>query len=93
VLKKSPDSVLALNNLAQLYHQQKNPRALSTAERAQKLAPESASVTDTLGWILVEQGETKRGLELLQQALAKDSKIPEIRYHLAVSIREIRGQG
>ncbi len=85
ILKKRPDNVLALNNLANLYHQEKDPRALPTAERAQKLAPDSARVSDTLGWILVEQGKTKRGLELLQKAAAGAPQVPEIRYHLAVA--------
>jgi len=86
ILKKSPENVLALNNLAQLYQQEKDPRALATAERAQKLAPDSARVSDTLGWILVEQGKTKRGLELLQKAAASAPQVPEIRYHLAVAL-------
>lgn len=85
VLKKRPDSVIALNNLAHLYQQEKDPRAVSTAERAQKLAPDSAIVADTLGWILVEQGKTKRSVELLQKAAARAPEVPEIRYHLAVA--------
>ena len=85
ILKKNPENVLALTNLAQLYQQEKDPRALATAERAQKLAPDSATVTDTLGWIFVEQGKTQRGLELLQKAAASAPQVPEIRYHLAVA--------
>jgi putative PEP-CTERM system TPR-repeat lipoprotein len=85
VLKKRPDNVLALNNLAHLYQQQKDPRALPAAEQARKLAPDSARVADTLGWILVEQGKTKRGLDLLQQAAERAPQAPEIRYHLAVA--------
>jgi putative PEP-CTERM system TPR-repeat lipoprotein len=81
--QKQADNVVVLNNLAWAYHKVKDPRALETIERAYKLSPDNAAVADTLGWILVEQGNTKRGLELLQKALTAAPKAPEIRYHLA----------
>ena len=81
--QKRPDDVVVLNNLAWAYHQVKDPRALETAERAYKVKSDSPATADTLGWILVEQGNTKRGLELLQKAVTAAPKAPEIRYHLA----------
>jgi predicted Zn-dependent protease len=72
-----------LNNLAWAYQQVKDRRALETAERAYKLKPDMPGVADTLGYILIEMGDTKRGLELLQQAAANAPKNPAIRYHLA----------
>jgi predicted Zn-dependent protease len=72
-----------LNNLAWSYYQIRDPRALPTAEQAHKLKPDNAAVADTLGTILTEQGDTKRGLELLQKATAAAPKVPQIRYHLA----------
>jgi putative PEP-CTERM system TPR-repeat lipoprotein len=86
VLKKLPNDLSSLNNLAYLYQQEKDPRALKMAEQAYKLMPDSATISDTLGWILVEQGKTKRGLELLQKAAAKLPKNTEVRYHLAVAL-------
>jgi len=83
LLSRQPDNVLVLNNLAWAYQQVKDPRALEIAERAYKLKPDNAAITDTLGWMLVEQGNTSRGLELLQKAVAAAPKSPEIRYHLA----------
>lgn len=80
--QKQPDNVLVLNNLAWAYQQVKDPRALETAERAYKLSP-NAATGDTLGWILVEQGETVRGLDLLRKAVATAPNTPTIRYHLA----------
>jgi putative PEP-CTERM system TPR-repeat lipoprotein len=80
--QKQPDNMVVLNNLAWAYQQVKDPRALETAERAYKLSDNPAT-TDTLGWILVEQGNTKRGLELLQKAVTAAPKTSEIRYHLA----------
>jgi putative PEP-CTERM system TPR-repeat lipoprotein len=86
IVQAAPDNVLALNNLAWLYQQDKDPRALATAERAYKLSPDSPSVADTLGWIQVQQGDAKRGLALLQQAHAKAPQHPSIHYHLAAAL-------
>ena len=86
VVKRAPGNGAALNNLAYAYQQQKDPRALATAEQAYKVAGDNASVMDTLGWMLVEQGNTQRGLPLLQKAAAGAPALPEIRYHLAVGL-------
>jgi putative PEP-CTERM system TPR-repeat lipoprotein len=83
VLRKQPDNVLVLNNLAWAYQQAKDSRALEMAERAYKLKPDSPDVTDTLGWMLSEQGNTSRGVELLQKAVAAAPGAQAIRFHLA----------
>jgi len=83
VLRKQPDNVLVLNNLAGAYQQVKDTRALETAERAYQLKPDNAAVADTLGWILVEQDKLDRGLGLLQKAVADAPGAQEIRFHLA----------
>lgn len=80
---KQPDNFLVLNNLAWAYQQTKDSRALATAERAFKIKPDNAAVVDTLGWMLVEQGNTTRGIELLQKAVSAAPKSQEIRFHLA----------
>ncbi|MFB9243778.1 PEP-CTERM system TPR-repeat protein PrsT [Massilia antarctica] len=86
VLKDAPAHVAALNNLAWAYQQEKDPRALKTAEKAFELGGNSAAVTDTLGWMLVEQGDTKRGLTLLQKAVALAPEAADIRFHLAAGL-------
>jgi Flp pilus assembly protein TadD len=43
---------------------------------------------DTLGWILVQQGDYRRGVELLQKALAAAPDAAEIRWHLAYSLHK-----
>jgi Tfp pilus assembly protein PilF len=58
VVKRNPNNPAALNNLAWAYQQEKDPRALGTAEQAFKLAGDNPGVLDTLGWMLVEQGNT-----------------------------------
>jgi putative PEP-CTERM system TPR-repeat lipoprotein len=86
LLKANPNDLIALNNLANLYSNRKDMRAVPMAERALTLAPENAGVLDTLGWILVEQGQLPRGLNLLQQAAAKTPDAASIRYHYAVAL-------
>jgi Tfp pilus assembly protein PilF len=86
ILQQEPQNVVALNNLASLYQQEKDPRALEVAERAYRLMPDNAAVQDTLGWILVEQGNTARGLPLLQKAASLAPQAAEIRYHLVLGL-------
>lgn len=86
MLKASPDNAAALNNLAWAYQQEKDARALPTAERAYKLASDNPAVMDTLGWILVEKGETARGVELLRKAAASAPDAQDIRFHLAAGL-------
>ena len=88
LVKRYPTNGAALNNLAWAYSQQKDPRALATAEQAYKVAGTNPAVMDTLGWMLVEQGNTARGLPLLQKAAAGAPESPEIRYHLAVGLHK-----
>lgn len=86
IVKKNPNNAVAFNNLAWAYQQEKDPRALATAEQAAKLAPDNAAVLDTLGWMLVGQADTKRAVPMLQQAVALAPAAPELRYHLAVAL-------
>jgi Flp pilus assembly protein TadD len=41
---------------------------------------------DTLGWILVQKGDTARGLDVLRKAVAAAPDAPDIRYHLAAGL-------
>lgn len=88
VLKKVPDNLVALNNLAWAYQQEKDARALPTAEKAYALAGKNPMVMDTLGWMLVEQGNTARGLPLLQEAAKLAPEAGEIRLHLAQGLQK-----
>ena len=81
-----PDNFAVLNNLANLYQQQGDLRALELAERAHALQPDNPAVADTLGWILVQQGEVDRGLELLEQARQALPDHAEVRYHYAAAL-------
>lgn len=86
VLKRLPGNGTALNDLAFTYQQMKDPRALATAEQALIHSSGSPTVKDTLGWILVEQGDAVRGLPLLQDAVKEKPDSTDIRYHLATAL-------
>lgn len=86
LLKASPDNAIALNNLANLYQKQGDNRALATAEQALKLAPDNPGVQDTLGWILAEQGQFPRALDLLGKAARGLPKEGAVRYHHGVAL-------
>lgn len=82
-LEIRPNDPALLNNLAWTLWQQKDPQALAYAQKANAAAPNSPAIGDTLGWMLVEQGQTKSGLALLQKANAAAPAQRDIALHLA----------
>lgn len=86
ILKNDPMNVMALNNLAWAYGEEKDPRALEYAEKAYKLVGENPAIMDTLGWILVERGNIVRGLPLIQKASSLMPDALDVRYHLALAL-------
>ncbi|HSC68121.1 MAG TPA: tetratricopeptide repeat protein [Cellvibrio sp.] len=78
----NPNMPAALNNLAWLYYERKDPRAVEYAKKAYDLAPNTAPIVDTYGWILVEKGELEKGVELLTKAAELDPASKEISDHL-----------
>jgi putative PEP-CTERM system TPR-repeat lipoprotein len=86
ILKQNPKHVPALNNLATTLQQERDPQAVEYAEKAYQLAADNPAILDTLGWILVEQGNAARGLPLLQKAVSLAPGAPEVRYHLAYGL-------
>ena len=83
VLTEQNDNVIALNNLAILYAQKDDPRALDLAKRAYEKAPESAAILDTYGHILLKQNQANTGLTLLEKAALLAPKQNDIQLHLA----------
>jgi putative PEP-CTERM system TPR-repeat lipoprotein len=81
---QKPHSVVILNNLAWLYDQRHDARARELAEKAIALAPNSSSVADTLGWIMVEQGDAAGAMKYLAQASEAQPTDGTIQYHYAV---------
>jgi putative PEP-CTERM system TPR-repeat lipoprotein len=85
-LKTNPSNPAALNNLAWAYQEENDARALPMAEQAYKLAGDNPAIMDTLGWILVQRGETARGIELLRKAVSAAPKASDVRFHLAAAL-------
>jgi putative PEP-CTERM system TPR-repeat lipoprotein len=84
VLKTQPNNLVALNNLSWLLQKKDSKQAIAYADQAAKLAPNSAPILDTLGWVKWQAKDGTGALPILQKAYAADSSNPEIAFHLAV---------
>lgn len=89
LLKQAPNNVVVLNNLAWIAHALGQSDALQLAQRAYDAAPETPAVMDTYGWLLVKNKQTKRGVDILQQAVSLAPHMAEIRYHYGVGLHEL----
>lgn len=83
-----PTDVEALNNLANVLIQQKDPGATTAADRALVLDPRNPVVIDTAGWARYLAGDKERALQLLRDARLRDPANPDVRYHLAVVLAQ-----
>lgn len=83
VVAARPSDGIALNNLAWLYQQAGDARALVTAAKAYAAAPKVAAVADTYGWILVESNRLADGLRVLAEAAQLAPEDDGIQYHYA----------
>jgi putative PEP-CTERM system TPR-repeat lipoprotein len=90
ILAKRPHDAVTLNNLAWVLQQSGNSdaKARAMAQQAYILAP-GAQTADTLGWILVSQGEAAKGLPLLRQANTEGGSDPRVKYHFAVALKDV----
>jgi len=86
IILQDPKNVSALNDIAWIFQQEKDSRARAFAERAYALNAANPAVLDTLGWILLEQGDTARAVSLLQKANALAPTAAEISYHLGMGL-------
>ena len=83
-LRYAPDEPLLLNFLG--YSMAERHENLEEAEhllrKAHTLAPQDAAITDSLGWVLVERGDIKTGMSMLEKAAEETPEDPEVNYHL-----------
>ena len=92
-LAAEPDDALMLNNYANLLQKLNDPSAQVYAEKALKLAPHNSALFDTLGWILVQQGQIEPGLRYLREARVRSPENGEIRFHLAFALAKTAREG
>jgi cellulose synthase operon protein C len=64
----APSNMVALNNLAWAAGELGDARALDYAEQALKLAPNSASILDTVGVLHIKRGDAKKGITFIERA-------------------------
>ncbi|MBE0435286.1 MAG: PEP-CTERM system TPR-repeat protein PrsT [Methylomicrobium sp.] len=83
VLSIDPDHLTTLNNLAWLYSEQNNPKALELAKKAYEKSPQTPAIADTYGLILIKQGDKKEGLAILEKTVKSFPDSPVIQFHLA----------
>jgi putative PEP-CTERM system TPR-repeat lipoprotein len=88
VVQQVPAHGGALNNLAWLYGERGDQRAVEFGERAYAAEPNNPAIADTLGWLHVQSGDAAKGLPLVKQATEALPNQREIRYHWAVALAE-----
>jgi len=89
ILERFGEQAVALNNLAWLYYQESDDRAEQVARRAMLLLPDNGATTDTLGWILLNKGQTDEAVHYLTRAESLSPQNPSIKYHLAVAFQRV----
>ena len=75
-----------MNNLAWQYFLSGRSEAAVLAQQAHELTPDSGSITDTLGWILFNAGETERAVTLLREAVNQSPDNTAIQSHLDLAL-------
>jgi tetratricopeptide (TPR) repeat protein len=88
ILKISPKNYVALNNLAFLLaeHGGDLDEALTKATQAKQLSPNTAEVSDTLGWIYLKKNLPDAALDLFKELVQKSPEKSTFRYHLGMAL-------
>jgi len=82
---------MALNNLASIYIDDKNySMAVETAQQALHIANNIPAIIDTTGWAFVLAGKLDQGLSYLRQAFSLSSTSPDIQYHIAYTLTQLK---
>lgn len=86
ILKQDAGNALAMNNLGSLIQDSDPGRAAALFTKAVQLAPNSADVNDSLGWLKVQQKDAAGGLSYLKRAHDLRPQDASIAYHLVVAL-------
>jgi len=89
VLGKSPDNLIAANNLAAILvdHRsdaESHKRALSIANRFE--TSDNAAFLDTLGWVHFKNGQLDQAIRVLRRAVERDPNAALHKYHLGAAL-------
>lgn len=77
------------NNLAIIEPASNTEQALQYVERAVELAPKSAAILDTRGWLLTQNGQLQEALNVLRLAFTLRCDDLTIRYHIAFTLNAL----
>ncbi len=88
VLKQQPSNLMVLNNLAILFSENNTAQAIKYAQLAYQQAPANDAIADTLGWLLLQNGELEKSLTMLE-GVANRNKNPIIQYHYAAALEKV----
>ncbi|MGA3186532.1 MAG: tetratricopeptide repeat protein [Bryobacteraceae bacterium] len=88
ILKIQPDHPVALNNLAYIKAQEgvDLDQALTMSQRARQKMPNSAEVSDTLGWIYIKKNLSEDAVRLYKDLTDKYPANPTFHYHYGMAL-------
>lgn len=89
---QSSGNPVVLNNLAWIYMEQGDSRAVEIAKKAAEAAPDNADIADTYGWVLIQMGSAEDGVEVLENSMQRGKKNPTVLYHLGVGYQKLGNQ-
>jgi len=83
-LKLSPDQPFVLNYLGYSWADlgQNLPQARDMIEKAAQRRPNDGAIIDSLGWVMLRQGEITASVKTLERAVELDPQDPSINGHL-----------
>jgi len=89
LLVMNPDHAEAMNFVGYAWAErgERLDEAERLVRRALELKPRSGHILDSLGWVLFQRGDTRRAVELLEQADALSGPDPTILEHLGDAYR------
>ena len=87
-LALDPQNIVAMNNLAFMLADTSTDldRALTLAQTAQRKAPNSAGIADTVGWVYVKKGLNDSAIQIFTGLVRKYPDEASFRYHLGVAL-------
>jgi tetratricopeptide (TPR) repeat protein len=90
ILERQPNVGPAANNLAWIYAEDGNDleRARELAQRARRLMPSDARVSDTLGWVYHKQRLPSLAIPEFQHSISNDPTNATYHYHLGLAYLE-----
>jgi tetratricopeptide (TPR) repeat protein len=94
-IRISPDNGPALNNLAYMIAETGGnlDEALQYATRGEKLLPKLSQPLDTVGWVLLKQGNFDAAIGKFSEALGLDGANVSYREHLAKALTQKKNGG